>query len=227
MSMQCAHDDRVRAFVAAIKRENEEKEEAVVECDAAEVQPLEASTAAAPPSEPDAYPRAAETAPKEARTTAVPVATQREKTRETLAAEATAWLAERGIVAPPRVPLAKRQPAAQAIGMASKREEAHAKVVVATGASLGEQSVSGGTAEYNDARDGVIDAETSEDVSASGIDQLLEFRTHLGNEQWRVRWLVDGEESCSWEVWRVIDTVTLRRRADILKQEATQVQTEL
>ena len=44
--------------------------------------------------------------------------------------------------------------------------------------------------------------------AASPIDAVLEYRVHLGNEQWRVRWAEGGEES--WEVQSVLDTDALR-----------------
>lgn len=57
-------------------------------------------------------------------------------------------------------------------------------------------------------------------VSPSGISQLLGYRFHLGNAQWRVRWHGDENEVESWEVWSVLDTEELRQHATILRSEA-------
>ena len=51
--------------------------------------------------------------------------------------------------------------------------------------------------------------------AASPIDAVLEYRVHLGNEQWRVRWADGGEES--WEVLSVLDTDALRDSASKLR----------
>ena len=54
--------------------------------------------------------------------------------------------------------------------------------------------------------------------AASPIDAVLEYRVHLGNEQWRVRWAEGGEES--WEVQSVLDTDALRDSAARLRGAA-------
>ena len=54
--------------------------------------------------------------------------------------------------------------------------------------------------------------------AASLIDAVLEYRVHLGNEQWRVRWTEGGEES--WEVQSVLDTDALRDSAARLRGAA-------
>ena len=54
--------------------------------------------------------------------------------------------------------------------------------------------------------------------AASPIDAVLEYRVHLGNEQWRVRWAEGGEES--WEVQSVLDTDALRDSASKLRGAA-------
>ena len=54
--------------------------------------------------------------------------------------------------------------------------------------------------------------------AASPIDAVLEYRVHLGNEQWRVRWVDGGEES--WEVQSVLDTDALRDSASKLRGAA-------
>ena len=57
--------------------------------------------------------------------------------------------------------------------------------------------------------------------AASPIDAVLEYRVHLGNEQWRVRWRGEGDEADTWEMWRVLDTEALRRRAESLRAAAS------
>ena len=54
--------------------------------------------------------------------------------------------------------------------------------------------------------------------AGSPIDAVLEYRVHLGNEQWRVRWAEGGEES--WEVQSVLDTDALRDSASKLRGAA-------
>ena len=55
-------------------------------------------------------------------------------------------------------------------------------------------------------------------IADSPIDAVLEYRVHLGNEQWRVRWAEGGEES--WEVQSVLDTDALRASAAVLRGAA-------
>ena len=59
------------------------------------------------------------------------------------------------------------------------------------------------------------------EASAIGIEALLEYRVWLGNEQWRVRWRGEGDEADTWEMWRVLDTEALRRRAESLRAAAS------
>jgi len=49
-------------------------------------------------------------------------------------------------------------------------------------------------------------------AGVSAIEAVLEYRVHLGNEQWRVRWAGAREEE-SWELLSVIDTEELRDSA--------------
>lgn len=70
----------------------------------------------------------------------------------------------------------------------------------------------------------VAETEAAENVaaaasaeSAMGIEQVLGYRLHMGNEQWRVRWSGTGVESDTEETWRVLDTPGLRERAQALK----------
>ena len=64
------------------------------------------------------------------------------------------------------------------------------------------------------------EAETKAEVSkqatsqsAAGIEKLLEYRAHLGAEQWRVRWAGYGPEDDTWERFDVLDTDDLRNQA--------------
>ena len=65
---------------------------------------------------------------------------------------------------------------------------------------------------------GAVAAEEELDVQFQPIDAVLEYRVHLGNEQWRVRWAEGGEES--WEVQSVLDTDALRDSASKLRGAA-------
>ena len=68
--------------------------------------------------------------------------------------------------------------------------------------------------------DGALSDEASGvgDEAGVGIEELLEYRVWLGNEQWRVRWRGEGEEADTWETWRVLDTEALRRCAETLRR---------
>ena len=171
-SARMSHDEKLKAFVEEIKREKRVKEQMEA-----------AARGGAPDPNADAAP-AAEAAP-------VPTAGT---DPFAAAAQAKAWLAGRGINAPP---------AASATPPAAKEEAA---VAPTAGASAGQE-------------EGAKEAEeVAEVASTAGIQQLLEYRVQFGNEQWRVRWADSAGET--WETWRVLDTDALRRRAEQLRAEA-------
>lgn len=59
-------------------------------------------------------------------------------------------------------------------------------------------------------------------VSVAGIEELVDYRFHLGNDQWRVRWKGEGPASDTWETWNVLDTESLQEHADLLREKARQ-----
>ena len=75
----------------------------------------------------------------------------------------------------------------------------------------------------DESMDGANDEALGEDSSALGIEELLDYRIYLGNEQWRVRWTAaacaDDEQQTSWERFAVLDTEELRRKAIRLKED--------
>jgi len=75
-------------------------------------------------------------------------------------------------------------------------------------------------AEETQTRLAVKESTDGSGASAIGIEMLVGYRFHLGNEQWRVRWAGEGEGADTWEVWRVIDTPELRRDAERLRADA-------
>ena len=120
---------------------------------------------------------------------------------EATAAEAIAWLAQQGIVAPP----AKREERETAATAAAATEE------VECSSNLAEEDERlGGTmaSMTGDAGD-----EAAGEVSDVGIETLLAYRVLRGNEQWQVRWQGYDGEADTWELWPVLDTEGLRRHA--------------
>ena len=230
-----AHDAKLKALVEDIKREKREAAEA-------ERRRREAAGEAAepeappepPPMAPLPFPEAADSAPE-------PAAAAKEPT----AAQATAWLAERGIVAPS----AAERPATATEQSAAAAEPAPAPPAASSEAALWSQPAAAAKkapmtleellalsekgermaqeaakaeaekAEEAEATETEADAVMGEEVSTCGIEALLAYRFHLGSEQWRVRWQGEDEDSDTWETWRVLDTDALRRRAEELKEE--------
>ena len=96
--------------------------------------------------------------------------------------------------------------AASSAGIAEKEVEAKAEEVE-------EVAVVALDAECDD------QAESAGELSAIGIEELLDYRVLRGNAQWRVRWRGYGAEADTWEVWSVLDTDALRRRAEALAHE--------
>ena len=138
------------------------------------------------------------------------------------ATEAAAWLAERGIVAPPSGD-GVTMPATDAeeddrspsdtpwLGDAGDKRAMRARRFMQT-----EPSESPAAAPASSS------SSSTASSSAAGIVEILGFRVFMGSEQWRVRWQSDGDEPAveSWEKWQVLDTDELRQRAEALRDEA-------
>ena len=131
---------------------------------------------------------------------------------EAAAAKAAAWLAERGIFAPPDQSTRESRVASDGPVETSMATEA-------ARAQEGEQTEEVLEQPPVDAQDAarVAEAGVPEEASAVGIEALLGYRVSRGNEQWRVRWKGYGQDADTWEVWQVLDTEALRRHADALR----------
>ena len=129
----------------------------------------------------------------------------------TTAVEAANWLAKQGIVAP----------AARRDAPASKDEPAGSPPAAsATTPAAAPTPQAAATPESRPEATPEATAAPGVETSPSGIEAVLGYRVHLGNEQWQVRWKGDaGEEGASsWETWRVLDAEPLRRRAEELRK---------
>jgi len=137
------------------------------------------------------------------------------------AAKAKAWLAEKGIVAPPAKEVDAATPPAAAAAP-SKPDPMSVEELLALsekGAQLAGEpdaaTVDESAVEADAAARSAVGGAT--EVSAAGIEQVVEYRVFKGNEQWRVRWHGSGEDGDTWESFRVLDTAQLQATAEALR----------